>query len=239
MPFLTLSNADIQFVEKEFTWRSYTTAKALLTTKRVGLINKKEFAKTELDENFETFVVHVASLRSTPLDVYPSGRPQISGLIAEETPTRVPNEYANFADVFSPDLAAELPEHTGINDHTIKLVDDQQPPYGLIYSLGPVELKTLKAYIETNLVNGFIRPSTSPVGTPILFDGKSDGLLRLCVDYQGLNNLTIKNRYLLPLIWESLNRLGKARRFTQLELTSTYHRMRIRKEDEWKTTFKT
>ena len=100
-------------------------------------------------------------------------------------------------------------------------------------------METLKAYIETNLANGFIRPSKSPAGAPILFDRKSDGSLRLCVDYRGLNNLTIKNRYPLPLVGESLDRLGRARRFTQLDLTSAYHRMRIREGDEWKTAFRT
>ena len=64
MPFLTLSNADIQFLEKELTWRSYTTAKALPTTKRVELIDKKEFVKAALNENSETFVVHVATLEA-------------------------------------------------------------------------------------------------------------------------------------------------------------------------------
>ena len=94
-------------------------------------------------------------------------------------------------------------------------------------------------YIETNLKNGFIKPSKSPARAPILFDKKPDGSLRLCVDYQGLNNLTIKNRYPLPLVGESLDRLGRARRFTQLDLTSAYHRMRIREGDEWKTAFRT
>ena len=226
-------------MEKELTWKSWTTAKALPTTKRVKLINKKEFAKAALDKNFETFVVYVASLSSTPLNVHPSQRPQISVLIVEEALTKVLDEYADFADVFSPDLAAKLSEHTGINDYAIELVDGQQPPYGPIYSLGPVELGTLKAYIKTNPANGFIKPSTFPADAPILFDRKSDGLLRLCVDYRGLNNLTIKNRYPLPLIGESLDRLGRARRFTQLDLTSAYHRMRIREGDEWKTAFRT
>ncbi len=81
----------------------------------------------------------------------------------------------------------------GINNHSNELVDDQQPPYGPIYSLGPVELETLKAYIENNLANSFIRPSKSPARAPILFDKKPDGSLRLCIDYQSLNNLTIKN----------------------------------------------
>ena len=107
-----------------------------------------------------------------------------------------------------------LPERTELNEHAINLEDGKQPPYGPIYSLGPVELETLKTYIETHLKTGFIRPSKSPAGAPILFDKKPDGSLRLCVDYRGLNNLTIKNRYLLPLIGESLNRLGQAKRFT-------------------------
>ena len=204
-------------------------------------MGKKEFAAAVLDPEHETYVIHVASLDVHPsqrpqisglvaeeapvasLNVHPSRRPQISGLIAKEASTKVPADYLDFADVFSPDLAFELPKHTGINDHAIKLVEGQQSSYGPIYSLGPVELETLKAYIETNLANKFIRPSKSPAGTPILFDRKSDGSLRLCVDYRGPNNLTIKNRYPMPLIGESLDRLRRAKQFTQLDLTSAYH----------------
>ena len=74
-----------------------------------------------------------------------------------------------------------------------------------------MELETLKAYIETHLKTGFIWPSKSPAGAPILFDKKPDGSLRLYVDYRGLNNLTIKNWYPLPLIGKSLDRLGCAK----------------------------
>ena len=179
------------------------------------------------------------SLSSISLDVHSSRRSQISGLIVKEASIKVPDKYANFADIFSSDLASKLSDHTKIKDHAIKLVDDQQPYYGPIYNLGPVELETLKAYIKTNLANSFIRPSKSPAGALILFDRKLDGSLRLCIDYKGLNNLTIKNRYLLPLVGQSLNRFGRARRFTQLDLTSAYYQMRIRKGDKWKTVFKT
>ena len=211
-------------------------------------MGKKEFAATALDPEYETYVVHItflssiplASLGSTPLNVNPSLRPQISGLITKKAPTKVSAKYLDFADIFSLDLASELPKHRRINDHAIKLVDGcQQPSYGSIYSLGLVKLEILKAYIETNLANKFIKPSKSPIGVPILFDRKSDGSLRLCVDYQGLNNLTIKNRYLLPLIGESLDRLERARQFIQLKLTSAYHQIRIREGNEWKTAFKT
>ena len=152
---------------------------------------------------------------------------------------KVPAKYLDFADVFSPDLAFELLEHTRINDHAIELVNGQQLPYKPIYSLEPVELETLKAYIKTNLANGFIRPFKSLAGAPILFDRKSDGFFWLCVDYRGLNNLTIKNRYPLLLIGEVLDRLRRAKRFTQLDFTSAYHRIRIRKRDKWKTAFRT
>ena len=236
MPFLTLSNADVDFSGRDLRWRIYTTKEALPTTKRVKLVGKKEFATAALDPEHETYVVHVASLSSAPLvaslDVHPFWRPQISGLIVKKAPTKVPAKYLDFADIFSPNLAFELHKHNGINDYAIELVDGQQPPYGPIYSLGPMELETLKTYIETNLANGFIRPSKSLAGAPILFDRKLNGSFRLCVDYQGLNNLTIKNWYLLPLIGESLDRLGRARWFTQLDLISAYHQMRICKGDE-------
>ncbi len=117
----------------------------------------------------------------------------------------------------------ELPENIGLNEHAIELVEGKQPPYGPIYALNSVELETLKTYIETHLKTGFIRPSKSPAVTPILFDKKLDGSLHLCVHYRGLNNLTIKNWYPLPLIGEALDRLGRAKRFTQLDLTSAHY----------------
>ena len=95
-----------------------------------------------------------------------------------------------------------------------------------------MELEILKTYIETHLKTGFIWPSKSPAGAPILFNKKLDSSLWLCVNYQGLNNLMIKNRYLLPFINEALDRLGRAKQFTLLDLTSAYYQMRIREGDE-------
>ena len=153
MPFLTLSNADVQFVEKELTWRSYTTAEALPTTKRVELIDKKEFAKAALDKNSETFVVHVASFSLIP-GIHPEKKAQIAFLLTEKV--KIPDEYSDFTDVFSKEKALVLPERTKFNEHAIDLEDCKQLPYGPIYSLGPVELETLKTYIETHLKTGFI-----------------------------------------------------------------------------------
>lgn len=100
-------------------------------------------------------------------------------------------------------MAKVLSERTDINKHAIKLEDGKQAPFEPIYSLGRVEFKMLKTYIKTKLPNGFIRLSKSLARSPILFAWKTNSSLRLCVDYQGLDNLTIKNRYLLLLIGES------------------------------------
>lgn len=133
----------------------------------------------------------------------------------------------------------ELPENTDINKHAIKLVKDKQLLYGPIYSLKLVELKILKTYIETYLKTRFIWPFKSLANALIFFDQKLDRSLHFCINYQGLNNLTMKNWYLLPLIRKALNRLVWVKYFTQLDLTNAYHRMRIRKGDKWKTVFYT
>ena len=144
IPSLTLSKADVRFAEREPTWSSYTTAEALPTTRRVELIDRKEFATAALDENEEAFVVHIAALTSTMTTIYPARKAQIASLNLEEVPDTVPAAYSDYADVYSKDSAAELPEHTGINNHAIDLEEGKQPSYGPTYSLGPVELETLK-----------------------------------------------------------------------------------------------
>ncbi len=95
-----------------------------------------------------------------------------------------------------------------------------------------MELETLKTYIKTYLKTEFIQTSKASVGTLILFDKKPNGSLCLCVNYQVFNNLLMKNQYPLPLIGESLDQLGRAKRFTQLDLTSTYHQIRIQEDDK-------
>ena len=168
MPFLITDNIDIDFQAQNLQWRSYTTGEVLLTTRQVELIGKKKFAAIALDPKYENFVIHIVALSVDSGDeVHPSKRAQITHLKADEAFSKVLSKSADFADVFSPKLAAELSEHTKINDHAIKLVDDWQPLYGLIYSLGPMELETLKAYIENKLASGFIRPSKSFAVAPI------------------------------------------------------------------------
>ena len=182
MLFLNFSKSDMWFAERDLVWRTYTAAKTLSTTRKVEIINKREFAAEVPNADDEIFVVHVAALaKLTTMPINSSYQAQAAMLTSEKT--GILTEYFDFSNIFSSDSAAELPEHTGINDHSIDLQDNKQPPYGLIYSLGPVELETLKTYIEANLASSYIRPSKSFVGTSILFVQKKNGSLCLCVDY--------------------------------------------------------
>ena len=151
----------------------------------------------------------------------------------------VPTKYSDLADVYSKKSANVLSEQIGANEHAFKLKKGNEPPYGPIYSIGQVEPKTFKTYIKINLANSFIQVLKSPARAPILFVHKPHGSLGLYVNYPGLNNLTIKNWYSLPLIGKSLNWLGHAKRFTQLDFTSVYNQIRIKEGNEWKTVFRT
>ena len=238
MSFLIFSKANIWFAEQELVWRIYTAAEALPMIKKVEIIDKKEFVAAVLNANDEIFMVHIAALAEpTNIPIHLSRQAQVAVLTSEET--GIPVKYSDFSNIFFLDSAAELSKHTRINDHPINLLDDKQAPYGPIYSLGLLELETLKIYIKINLAISFIRSSKSPANATILFIWKKNSNFCLCVDYRGFNNLTIKNHYSLPLIGESLNCLGRVKRLTQLDLTNTYHRMRIWKGDKWKTTFQT
>lgn len=135
--------------------------------------------------------------------------------------------YSDLSDVFEKGSSDTLPEH-GPDDHAIETLTGKAPPMGPIYNLSVAELKVLRKYIDENLSKGFIEPSESPAGSPILFVKKPDGGLGLCVDYRGLNAITIKNRYPLPLINESLDRFSGARMFTKLDVRDAFHRIRIK-----------
>ena len=211
IPFLTLSSVDVDFLDQKLRWRIYTIEEALPTTKRIELVGKKEFAAAVLNPEHETFVVHVASLNLV-LGIHLDREAQIALLLTEKV--KILEKYSDFANIFSEKKTLVLSGRTKLNEHAINLEDGKQPSYRQIYSLGPVKLETLKTYIKTHLKIVFIWLSKFLAGAFILFDKKADGSLRLYVDYWGLNNLTIKNRYPLSLIGKSLNRLGWAKKFT-------------------------
>lgn len=150
----------------------------------------------------------------------------------KEVFTAISPKYANFTDIFCPDLMAKLLEHTRINDYVIELIDGKRPLYYSISSLKLVELEILKIYIKTNQPNNFIRSSNFLTGTLIFLVQKLDVSFCLCVKYQSLKNLTIRSWYSLVLINESLNWLDQAKCLSQLNLISVYHWMKICKGDK-------
>lgn len=192
----------------------------------IALVNAEEFAKIATEGGVQAFAMRVEAISH-----------DLGMLNATLKNNRqIPSQYAEFADVFSEEKANELPEH-GLHDHAID-INGKEPPFGPIYNLSSHELDVLRAYIDDNLEREWITPSISPPGAPIMFVKKSDGSLRLCVDYRGLNAITVKNRYPLPLISEALDRLAGAKVYTKLDMRSAYHRIRIKEGDEWKTAFR-
>lgn len=150
----------------------------------------------------------------------------------------VPEEYHSFLDVFSKVKADQLPPHRRY-DHHIDLLDEKDlPPVGPIYSTSTHEAKALKTEIDTLLGKGFIRPSSAPLGAPVLFNKKKDGGLRMCIDYRQLNLRTKKNKYPLPPINYLLEQLSGAKIFSKIDLRGAYHLLRIAEGHEFKTTFR-
>jgi hypothetical protein len=156
----------------------------------------------------------------------------------------LPRHYHEFLDVFSKDKADELPPHRGPGvDHEIPLnkVNGEEPevPWGPLYNMSRDELLVLRKTLTELLDKGFIRVSNSPAAAPVLFVKKPGGGLRFCVDYRALNKLSRKDRYPLPLIFETLRNLSEARWFTKLDIVAAFHKLRIKAGDEWKTAFRT
>ena len=114
------------------------------------------------------------------------------------------------------------------------MVDGKKPPSGPIYALSEKELGVLREYPNTMLASGKICSSKSPTATPILFVPKNEGReLCLCVDYRGLNKVTILNRYPLPLMNKLHDHVGGFTIFTKLDLQSGYNRIWIKDGDRW------
>ena len=152
--------------------------------------------------------------------------------------SNVSSKYHEFADIFSKTKAEVLTPHHPYN-LKINLEKGAQPPVGPIYSLLAFKQETLKKFIEENLNTGFIWPTSSLHSVPVLFVKKKDSSLRLCVNFHGLNHISKKDCYPLPLISDLLNSLRKAWVYSKIDLCHAYHLVHIANGDEWKTAFKT
>jgi len=220
MSWLTIHNPDIDWQLGKIKWRSdYCQRHCLPSTVKLEWITEEQMLREPKDQ------VHVFGLA-----VY---HDEDGGDIS----ARLVDYYKDYADIFSEEKIHALPEHSKY-DHKIELEPGTTPPFGPIYPLSESELRVLRKYLDEMLASGKIQRSTSPAAAPILFVPKPDGTLRLCIDYRGLNKITIKNRYPLPLMNELRDRLGKARFFTKLDLKNGFYLLRIAKGDEWKTAFR-
>ena len=142
----------------------------------------------------------------------------------------IPEEYQGHL-AFKAKHLEGLPEY-GPFDHGINLKEGAQLEIFKVYHASEREYEALKKHLEENLKRGHIRSSTSPAGYLVLFVPKKNGELRMCVDYQQLDEQTVKNRYSLPLISQLRDQLPGPRIFTRLNLPTTY--AHIKEKDEWK-----
>lgn len=148
----------------------------------------------------------------------------------------IPKQYHNYLNVFDPVEVKKLPDHQPY-DIAINIEDGKQPSFGPIYSLSQDERETLFEYIKEQLAKRFIRRSTSSAASPILFVCCKTGDLHLCVDYCGLNTITKKNRYPLPLTSDLLDRVQGCDKFMVIDLKNAFNLIRVKEGDEWKTAF--
>lgn len=211
----------------------------LPTINRVAVFDPEEFVEECINEKSAAYVLYIRQYLDNSENlkgVHSFRKAKIVAVIVnkikkKEKKLKIPKKWAAYKNLFDSKKAYKLPKH-GSTDHAIDLKNDKTLSHDPIYSLSKSELKILKEYIDKHLANDFIRYSKSPVDAPILFVKKKNGNLRLCVDYRDLNLLTIKNRYFLSLIEESLDRLSKIKIFTRFDITSAYYRIRIKKDDE-------
>ncbi|KAD3642175.1 hypothetical protein E3N88_31399 [Mikania micrantha] len=143
----------------------------------------------------------------------------------------------DFPEVFPEDLPG-LPPARQV-EFRIDLVPGANPVAKSPYRLAPSELQELASQLQELADKGFIRPSVSPWGAPVLFVKKKDGSFRMCIDYRELNKLTVKNRYPLPRIDDLFDQLQGATCFSKIDLRSGYHQLRVNDEDIPKTAFRT
>ncbi|GBG73336.1 hypothetical protein CBR_g13056 [Chara braunii] len=150
-------------------------------------------------------------------------------------PPEIEGVVAKYPDLFE--------EPTGVVErevvHAIEIILGSSIPKGRIYRMSPGELDELRRQLKELIEKGLIRPSVSPYGSPVLFAPKMEGTLRMCIDYRGLNAITVKNREPLPRIDDLLDRVQGCRYFSKIDLESEYHHIAIRPEDQHKTAFQT
>ena len=188
------------------------------------------------DEPVELEVVEiVASMTAKDMDYFDDDDTSDS----DNWKSLVPKEFWEYGDVFSKKKSERMPTRKPY-DHAIEFEENASlPKPAKLYPMSPMERNSLDQWIDEELQKGYIRPSKSPIAAPVFFVKKKDGTLRLVQDYRKLNEITVKNRYPIPRITDLIDSLSQASIFTKIDLRWGYNNVRIKKGDEWKTTFVT
>ena len=202
-------------------WTNQSLEGVSLTTMEVNQLHR------ELQRGADAWLVHVCQLEVD----------STSAAVSEE-PRELQALLQEFSDVFPEDLPPGLPPTRKLQ-HTIDLVPGSTPPVKPPYRMCEVELAELRKQVEMLLDKGYIKPSTSPFASPVLFVKKKGGDLRMCVDYRALNDITVKNRYPLPRVDEIFDQLKTAQYFTKIDLRSGYWQIKVADKDTHKTAFRT
>jgi hypothetical protein len=173
-------------------------------------------AMQQLFKYHEPLAIQAKTTHSTNLAVQTKG-PNLE---------HIPTQFRQYHSVFSEQASERLPQHQPW-DHAIDLKPETTMKKCGIYCLTPTEMDALKKYIEDHLRKGYIRPSKSPVASPFFFVNKKDGKLRPIQDYRALNNITVKNATLLPLIPDLIDKLQGSCYFTKFDVRWGYNNIRI------------
>jgi hypothetical protein len=150
----------------------------------------------------------------------------------------IPPDHRQFGKVVDSATVNQLPSPRSYDLKLELMPNASLPPTLSIYRLTLPEERVLEDWIDDQLSKGFIRPSRSPISAPIFFVGKKDGGLRPCIDYRKLNEVTVKDKFPLPLIDDLLDQLSTGKYFTCLDLQNAYNLVRIREGDEWMASFR-
>ncbi|WRX11508.1 Reverse transcriptase domain - like 10 [Theobroma cacao] len=222
MDWLTAHQANVDCFRKEIVLRNSGGVEIVFVGKRRVLpscVISAIKASKLVQKGYPTYLAYVIDTSK--------GEPKLEDVpIVSEFPNVFPDDLSRLP----PDRELEFP---------IDLLSGTAPISIPPYRMAPAELKELKVQLQELVDKGFIRPSISPWGAPVLFVKKKDGTLRLCIDYRQLNRMTIKNKYPLPRIDDLFDQLQGATVFSKVDLRSGYHQLRIKEQDVPKTAFRT
>lgn len=248
MPWLEQVNPIIHWREKRIEFSKSGINHQITPNTAIQLMSMTETKVAARKNEIES--VYLGFLHTDP---HTSLRMHLNHLPSESTSSSTPtsesstnhlldrmriNTLNTYKDVFPDNLPPGLPPSREV-DHRIELLPNSIPPSRGMIRLSPPLLDELKKQLDELTESGFIRPSKSPFGAPVLFVKKKDGSQRMCIDYRALNLVTVKNCYPLPRIDELFDRLHGAKVFSKIDLRSGYHQIRIHPDDIEKTAFRT